>query len=703
MEQISSLSGTSNTLPCELYATGYCQRITVNFMGQELVTGYDGKHCWTRQGKTIMPTDPITEQRVKEDLEHGLLLVEKLLDRKRKISLGESKIINGVNCPALEVVADDGKPTIFYVDPRDWMIVRSEYHGVDMEQGVDCLKVYDYFDYRKVEGTLQPFKSIEYSDSKKVTVVQIQNVETGVTIPPGFFSMPSEPKISRLSQGPVVIPFQFVSNEILVPVSVNGLPGKLFLLDTGATQSILDTECFQNIAPKNNDEISITTGSGAMKMRFLELKSLKLGDVTIDDVPVAVADLSKFSQLLNVRPQGLIGANVLKRFLLTIDYDRHELWLQDPDKATPPEGAVVVPTKPSLGVSGLAVDGVIDGKLKLTFLIDSGAAFNHVAESLIKKLDNEPILPVGVIKGLDGTPVRTGAVRFNKLEIGDKLKVDEPVFSVAPSLPNSAAPAGIISGGSLAIIGNPLLSHYRVTIDYRNQRIFFQDMRDPKETALNARFNKTMLDFYERENNEETVNQLADLETEAKNKNLHAVAALALANQALLQVGGDEKFLAAYDLAMKSSRRAVMAQVLALWAQHYVERGDLKDLSQARQLIARAVIACPTESTVYAVAGLLYSTADSTWPPSTNPTQSNGTGSAKGVAPPAGKALPQQITEPTADILLNQALMLDPSNWLALWTKYRVADRAGKTQERQLVARYLKRYYPDAVRVKKLD
>lgn len=726
VEQISSLSGSSNTLPCEIIAQGHKQWVSVTFMGQPVVTGYDGKDCWTMQGKTAMPTDPITAQRVKEDLDHGLLLVEKLLERGRKLRLEPSKTINGIKCEALSAVAEDGKPTIFYIDPTNSLIVRTEYHGSDIEQGVDCVKAYDYMDYRKVSGTLQPFKAIEYSDNKKVSIVEISRIDTDFKPPDDVFKMPTESKIARLKSGPVHVPFQYTSNEILVMASINGLPNKLFILDTGATQSIVDTQCFKDIAPTTSDEIAITTGSGAMKMSFAQLKSFQLGEIVLQDVAVAIADLSKFSQFLTVKPQGLIGANILKRFLITIDYDKQELVLRDPDKVKPPEGAIVVDTKPSLGVSGLAVDGVLDDKLKLTFLIDSGAAFNHVSESLIKELTKTPLLPVGVIKGLDGIPVRTGATRFKTLSIGN-LTIDDPIFSVAPTQGPEDSPKGIIQGGALAIIGNPLLSHYRVTIDYRNQKIYFEKKARGGDAALDARLKRIISDYYNSGNARLASNQLSHLSADALAQGFPAIAAQAMANEAyslsrvnastssslsqkgltgtkmsseqteettIVSKSISDKFVAAFEQAKRSDNKAVMAQVLALWAQYYLQGGP-QNISRARPLINKALATCPTEPAVYAVAGLLFATGQPA-----NMADKLGNATTEATMNPLFPN--EEKTESSADMLLNQSLMLDPANWLALWTKYNLAERSGKTSEKVLITKHLLRYYPDANRVKRL-
>jgi hypothetical protein len=202
----------------------------------------------------------------------------------------------------------------------------------------------------------------------------------------------------------------------------------------------------------------------------MTLSGLLLDSVTLKNLPFAVTDLSSFSQILGKRPGGLIGADILRRFLVTIDYENQELILAHPDSEieVPPD-AIVLPTKPTLGMSGILLEGELDGE-KLPFLVDSGAAFNNISTKLADKIlkrTNAPVLPVGIVEGLDGKKVNIGCAQFKHLKIGS-LNIDNPVFSVAPADSN---PAGVIATGDLAILGNPLWCRFKTTIDYKHERL----------------------------------------------------------------------------------------------------------------------------------------------------------------------------------------------------------------------------------------
>ena len=688
LEQISSISGSSNKLDCMLISKGKKQYLKSNFMGQTVITCFDGQSCWTQQGNHAMPTDRITSQRILEDQLHGLLLLENLQEPDRAIKKGETKKLRGKKYLTLIVTADDGKDSVLYIDPRTHLVARTEYTGTDTEQGVNCVKAYEYADYKELEGTRTPYRLIEYSDQKKVSDFQIQKYDLTSAVSDDIFKLPAQEIPERLLSGPVLIPFKLVANEILIKAKVNGEKELTFLIDTGATQSIIDSEVAKSLGIRDSGDFNITTGSGAMKMQFMNLDSVRLGDLTINDISVAVAPLKNFAANLRIKPAGLIGANLLKRFQLTIDYPERKLELRRPDTRLDTDKGIVVETKPSLGVSGLAVDGVLDNNLELTFLLDSGAAFNHVSEHLVKDvLTDTPILPVGSIKGLDGKVVKTGAIRFKNLKIG-QLSIKNPIFSIAPG--NGKNSPGLISGGNLAIIGNPLLSRYRITIDYADQKILFEKSKQQRsEEALLKRLDAIKVAYYCDENRSNALNELKKLKDRALTRKQYGAAGeilseftyLAAVTGKLTSEQINKSYSRAVQMAMVSNKTDIQSRILASWARYFLSEKPEDYLDYASSLISRAMTADPTQSDPYAIAATML----------------------------LDKEHQEKIKKkhkleytPKAVLMLDQSLMLNPSNWMALWTKYDLAREEGRKKEMSTVAQLLRRYYPDARQVRDL-
>ncbi len=767
--QTSSLSNGINTFDCDILLKREKQKITISFLGQPLTTVYDGVMCWTQQGDTVLPSDQITAKRIAEDITHGLLLLEKVASPTTRMEVGEPITIDGQHCDTLKVWAEDGEPTAFYVDKENHYVVGSSYAGVDLEQGVKVEKRYTYSDFRLVENTQQPFKVVEYSGDKKVSETLVSEVTVDPSVTDDIFIMPKERPSARLAAGAITVPFEYTSSEILVTTKVNGLHDLRFIVDTGATQCLLDKSIATKIGATSlgsDSGVSMTTGSGTIKTGAVLVKSLALGELEIANVPFAVADLNSFGNIPGAKPAGLIGANVLKRYLMTVDYENEKLRFADPTQVVVPEGAIIVNTKPSLGMSGLAVEGTIDGKQKVTFLIDTGAAFNNISETKVKALLWGPVLKVGILKGLDGKPVETGAARFEYLDL-DKHRIEKPVFSIAPQLIEGQGEAGIISSKDLAIIGNPLLSRYKVTFDYRNQRLFFeQSAMVKKKNELTDKIDAIRFEWLKTRNANQAIRDLTTVADSAHHEDLPGVEALARAELAIMlcqKSGGnftpehifapltsasltsdtaattndgtgikplppqtlfaesDAQLLTAYNLAEKCKDKSVLGRVLATWGYIYSSQcQNISYLSSAKQKIGKAVVLCPTDANVRAASGYFLSRLEAVKTPKgaekkeiekEKPAIKTLTVPAKTASAKVGtkeKEIPayqQKLTTAMksanelgkwlAEQIIDQAVMIDPANYLALQTKLDRARNQGKSDEVKNIIAQLKHYYPN--------
>lgn len=794
--QTSGLSGNKNAFDCQLLIKREKEKITISMLGQPLVTVYDGKVCWTQQGDTVVPADAITAKRIEEDINHGLLLLESLHSPNTRMELGKPQTIDGRACDTLIVYFTDGKPTNFAVDKETHLVLASSYPGVDLEQGLNADKTYHYADYRKIEGTMQPYKVLEYSGNTMVSETQITEVAIDNSITDDTFRMPVEKMPVRLSAGAVSFPFEYSANEILVRAKINGSKDLKFILDTGATQSILDASLLKkeganmNLGEVNSQGIAMTTGAGSIQAGSINLKSLTLGDMELNNVPVAVADLSTFDQVQKDRPAGLIGANILKRFLVTVDYENSRITLEDPNKVTVPDGAIILNTKPSLGMAGLAVEGSLDGKNNISFLIDTGAAFNNISETKVKNLVPNPLYRIGMLKGLDGKVVETGAAKFEYLDI-DKLRIDGPVFSIAPANGPDKAPSGIITSGDLAIIGNPLLSRYKVTFDYRNQRLILTQSKSQKAFyEYQGKIAVHRLELIKNKNVAQVVRDLENLANQAHNRNLPNAEALvrcelalalcqknggdftpdglfrkisadSLVNEAIkakadakieadlkaspqamaklqakakesdraisngpntkmdqMLADSESQLLTAYNLAQQSGDKNVQARVLATWGYLYASQNPTIDyLSSAKQKIGNAVTMAPADAEVLAASGYFLSRLESVRPhPNAKPvkiaadeklekaeqaktvTKTASADKNAKTQPSKGKTVIRSLEDLgkwLVDQIVDQSIMTDPANWLALWTKLDRVKAKGNMEEVKIIQAQLKHYYPN--------
>ena len=676
IKESSMISGAENSFECQIYAKGDKTRVELNILGQSVTTGYNGAISWVKQGDNVFPTDPTTSKRIQLEVEHGLKLLDRMTEKDTFVAFGESKIIGGKQCQCLLIKAVDGKLSRFFIDPVTNLVIRSEYFGTDLEQGLSTLKANEYQDYRPVFGTQLPFRTIEFNDDKRSSETNLSNIELVPNGNDSIFEMPIELPIARLKQGPIKMPFEYRANEIMVKSRINNKSDVYLILDTGATTTVLNQADATTFGATRETDYKMTTGSGTIKTSYTILSSLSLGDLTLNDVPVAISDLPGFHELSGVKPVGIIGADILRRFLVSIDYENGELTFSDPHDVTVPVDAVVLPTQPALGAAGLVVEGKLDGQ-PLTFLVDTGAAFNNVSEGLVQKLLKSPLLPVGKVEGLDGQKVSIGAVMFKNLKIGP-LTIAKPIFLVAPHTV-TGAPKGIIVNGTLAILGNPLWSQYKMTIDYRHQRLFLQRSKAQEQyDGARSEIDAIQTKYWRSHDAAAASMQLRELANKLEQKTYLAPSAVCLAKAALyaaIQLKNFDNadsstlparisaissdFEIASTRALSSKNKNAIAEVLAANAIYFLKYSMPVNLLSGKQLLVKAIAESPTNTSV---------SLGCYW-------------------------LARRIKSKNAPAIIDQILMVEPANWEALWERYSEAKAQPNGHDLTLVVNQLKRYY----------
>lgn len=114
---------------------------------------------------------------------------------------------------------------------------------------------------------------------------------------------------------------------ILLPAQVNGKGPFNFVLDTGASMSIM-TEELANVIGIEGAEIKEGLGSAGRKLEVSlgKVDSISIGEIRVKDVRVGI--MKKYPKC--VGSQGALGYNFFKDFVLTIDYRNNLLTFTRP-------------------------------------------------------------------------------------------------------------------------------------------------------------------------------------------------------------------------------------------------------------------------------------------------------------------------------------------------------------------------------------
>jgi predicted aspartyl protease len=147
--------------------------------------------------------------------------------------------------------------------------------------------------------------------------------------------------------------------------SADTLKGLTFLIDTGASPSVLDSRLAQKLHLLPSPA-SIAVVGGSVQAGAAIAPNLNLGPITRENVPVLVEDLSFFEKTLPVRIDAVIGLDVLGQSAFVIDYGARKIHFGT--------HAVFPGSIPLRLVQGLVVVDAEVNNMPAHMLVDTGAS-----------------------------------------------------------------------------------------------------------------------------------------------------------------------------------------------------------------------------------------------------------------------------------------------------------------------------------------
>ena len=154
-------------------------------------------------------------------------------------------------------------------------------------------------------------------------------------------------------EGRISVPFQVLMGIPVVEGLLNRVKKLDFLVDTGATMSVLPKAVAEELRPEQRLEGAVAAGADSrpIEMGIARYEELSLGDAKVSG-PVFSYPLSSDRQdplgsAIDTANRGVIGTAVLRNFRVTLNYDKATLVLEPVE---PPEDAAVEWSGPGLTV-----------------------------------------------------------------------------------------------------------------------------------------------------------------------------------------------------------------------------------------------------------------------------------------------------------------------------------------------------------------
>ena len=258
-----------------------------------------------------------------------------------------------------------------------------------------------------------------------------------------------------------------------IAIELDGRPVET-RIDTGGDFLILSPDIADALGVAPVVTTTGTFGGGAQgSLSYGKLGMMRVGGITVRNVPVAIAGLEK----------PVLGTGLLRQFLATIDYPGNRLVLRPPTTAArgalraelSAADAVDVPF--ALALTHLIIArGSLDGVAPLTFIVDSGlqdeegAAFAAPQETLAAAGIATPETTEDVREtGAGRVPLQIGRFPVQRLALGPLVQHDlRGFYGVFPD--GWKQPAGFPIHG---IVSHGFLRRYAWTLDFQAMTMSF--------------------------------------------------------------------------------------------------------------------------------------------------------------------------------------------------------------------------------------
>ncbi len=300
----------------------------------------------------------------------------------------------------------------------------------------------------------------------------LTHVSYGPARPLSVYSRPKAPPIGASIAGgaaSTTVPFRLLNNHIYLQAKVNGKGPYTFIVDTGG-HTLLSPHLIAEVGLKSVGEaISSGAGEGHSTTGFVHFDEIAIGGVRLKDQMGFATDIYDKS-IEGIGVDGMVGFELVRRMVTTVDYGQQTITFTDPAKFKP---------SPALGVAVPFVfydhlpnvQGSVMG-LPARFDIDTGSRSEvDFTSPFVQAHDLKGRFAKGtsaVVGWGVGGPARSYTVRLDRLMLGSV-----PVSHIAAGLSEAR-------GGSIADpnyegnVGSALLKRFVVTFDYAHQVMYLR-------------------------------------------------------------------------------------------------------------------------------------------------------------------------------------------------------------------------------------
>ncbi len=434
------------------------------------LTVYDGQKGWIQD-----PNGQVRElagmelEDVKSEIYfslYGYLFPERAEGKVEYVGREEA---GGINYYVVQATPQEAEPVKMFINPETYLIDKT----VSKQ---DIVVVTNYFsDYKDFGGVNVATSQVtNMGDTAYDIRATLADVEFNLQLSDDLFKipLPQEKDYQFPSRKTFVeVPFILNSNHIHIPVRIGGAKSLNFVLDTGASGPVLNTQSAKDLGLETVGKFEGRgVGEGTQEVNLVKLPNVGLGELIIDSVSAATIELDPLSKYEGMPIEGILGYDIFSRFVVKIDYDNQKLALYEPSGFKYEGKGEIVPI--TLEQSHPHIKAKIDDQYEGNFVIDCGARSSLALHApFVQKHDllAKTGKKIDVFSGIGiGGKAMGKVTRVKSIHIGS-FKIPSVLTTLA-----SSEKGAFSSEKTDGNIGGGILKRFTVIFDYPNQRVILE-------------------------------------------------------------------------------------------------------------------------------------------------------------------------------------------------------------------------------------